>query len=243
METILHRIKAYLYHNSLNSDPDTYIARISSERSLDIAEICDSAVDRGGADISSTLMQHGVNLFLKEMAYQLCDGYSVNTGYFKARPHIKGVFNSTDEAFDPERHRVLFRLEQGKKLRDGLSSVEVEITGMADTSLSIFQVTDIKTGSVNDLLSPNRNLSIKGRKIKVAGDNEEAGVYFVNQVSGESIPVDPSDLIINKPSELIIVIPDLKAGTYQLQVTTRFNKHTLLKNPQTVVFDKMLTVQ
>ncbi|MDR1436500.1 MAG: DUF4469 domain-containing protein, partial [Candidatus Symbiothrix sp.] len=40
-----------------------------------------------------------VNLWLREMAYRLCDGFSVNTGWFTAAVHIKGVFRSMD---DPE---------------------------------------------------------------------------------------------------------------------------------------------
>jgi hypothetical protein len=58
--------------------------------------------------------------------------------------------------------------------------------------------------------------------------------------------VDNSDIVNNYPSELIIVIPSLEAGTYKLDVTTQFsssgsNKH-LLKEPRTAIFDKVLTV-
>jgi hypothetical protein len=76
----------------------------------------------------------------------------------------------------------------------------------------------------------------------VSGDNEANGVYFVNQSSGESTKVDPSDLVTNNPSELVIVIPELAAGTYKLQVTTQFNPNKLLKEPRSVIFEKVLTV-
>ncbi|MGV8137182.1 MAG: DUF4469 domain-containing protein [Mangrovibacterium sp.] len=115
--------------------------------------------------------------------------------------------------------------------------------GSADSGPAIFQVTDVKTGSVNNLLSPNRSLKIKGRKIRVVGDNDETGIWFVNQLSGESIGVDPADLVINNPSELIIIIPELKAGTYKLQLSTRFSKHCVLRKPRTTVFEKELTVK
>lgn len=215
METILHRVKAYLHNNPLASK----------------------------SDISSALMQHGVRQFLKEMGYLLCDGYSVNTGYFTAGSQIKGVFDKAEETFDPGKHRIRFRFKQGDILRNELSSVEVEIKGAAESGLSIFQVTDVRTGSVNRLLSPNRSLKIRGRKIRVAGDNDEAGIYFVNQFSGESTRVDPVDLVVNNPSELIIINPDLQAGTYKLQVTTRFSRHCLLRKPRTVIFEKELTVK
>lgn len=69
MATISHRVKAHLYDNPLTEKPDDYTARVSAERSLDIDQICAAAVGRGGADISASSMEHGVSLFLKEMAY------------------------------------------------------------------------------------------------------------------------------------------------------------------------------
>ncbi len=243
MTEIFHSVKAYLYDNALTSDPDDYVARVNSERSLSSEEICESAVSRGGADISQASMLHGTNLFFKEMAYQLCNGYSVNTGYFTATPLIRGVFNSPDDTFDPERHTILFQFNQGDTLRNELSTIEVQIMGVADTGLGISQVTDMKTGSVNDQLTPGRNLRIDGHKLKVAGENENTGIFFINQSSEEETKVDASDLIINNPSELLIIIPELGAGTYKLKVSTQYAKGQFLKEPRTAIFDKELTVQ
>jgi hypothetical protein len=69
--TILHQIKAYLYDNSLTKeDPNDYIAKVSSEHSLNVKQISEMATTRGGADISAAAMERAVNLWLKEMAYQ-----------------------------------------------------------------------------------------------------------------------------------------------------------------------------
>ena len=243
--TTRHKIKAYLYDNVLTEDPNDFIAKVQSERSLSIKDICQTAATRGGADISAASMEHAVNLWLKEMAYLLCDGYSVNTGWFTANAHIKGVFNSPNETFNPDKHSLTFEFTQASQLRKEIASVEVNIIGVADASLSVAQVTDVKTGSVNDLLTPERNLRISGYKLKIAGDNPSNGVYFVNQATQARTKVESADIVINNPSELIIVIPALTAGTYQLEVTTQFgsNVQTFLKEPRTVVFDKILTVQ
>ncbi len=72
-------------------------------------------------------MEHTVNLFLKEMAYCLCDGFSINAGYFTAQTVIRGVFASANERFDPEKHSVLFDFQQGSLLRKELSNVEVDV--------------------------------------------------------------------------------------------------------------------
>ncbi|MCL2101260.1 MAG: hypothetical protein FWH22_06055 [Fibromonadales bacterium] len=89
-----HKIKAQLYDNVLTEAPNDFIARVVSEKSLDIKDIAQSATKRGGADVSATAMEHAVNLWLKEMAYLLCDGFAVNTGWFMAAPKIRGTFNS-----------------------------------------------------------------------------------------------------------------------------------------------------
>ncbi|MDR0371410.1 MAG: DUF4469 domain-containing protein [Prevotellaceae bacterium] len=240
----LHKIRAYLYDNALTKDsPDDFAARVSSERSLSVSDICESAVSRGGADISAVSMEHAVNLFFKEMGYRLCDGFSVNTGWFTAGAHIKGVFDSPAETFNPEKHTVQFEFHQGARLRKELETVTVEILGAAETGSVIVQVTDVKTGSVNDLLTPNRNLRISGSKLKIAGGDEANGVCFINQDTQERVKVDASDIVTNNPSELIIVIPALAAGAYKLEVTTQYGAGKLLNEPRTFTFDKILTVQ
>ncbi|MDR2407046.1 MAG: DUF4469 domain-containing protein [Bacteroidales bacterium] len=242
---ILHKIKAWLYRNNLlTSKPNEYIIRPVSDRTLGVREICETAVTRGKADISASAIEHGVILFLKEMEYQLYDGFSVNTGWFTAKPQIRGIADSPKTQYDKEKHTLLFEFHQGAILRRGLENVEVEILGVAESGTIIVQVTDAKTGSVNDLLTPNRNLKIAGSKIKITGNNAANGVYFVNIDTAERTKVDDSDIILNNPSELIVLIPELKAGTYLVEVTTQYgsNSKTVLKEPRTVIFDRELTV-
>ncbi|MDR1348481.1 MAG: DUF4469 domain-containing protein [Prevotellaceae bacterium] len=246
MATVLHKIKAWLYDNLLTQDnPNDYIARVISERSLNVNDICESAVARGGADVSAAAMEHAVNLFLKEMGYRLCDGFSINTGWFTASVHIRGVFDNPNEKFDPQKHTVLFEFHQGATLRKELEMVGVDILGIAETGVAVAHVTDVKTGSINDILTPNRNLKIAGHKIKIEGADEVNGVYFINTDTQERTKVDASDIVVNNPSELIVIIPQLAAGTYSLEVTTQFisGGGKVLKEPRSTVFDKTLTVQ
>lgn len=243
MANILHKIKASLYPNLLTEDPNDYAARVITERSLNVTEVCNEAVGRGGAQTTAEAMVNNVNLFLKEMAYQLCDGYSVNAGYFTATTQIRGVFNSASETFNPEKHSILFQFNQGESLRKELANIAVEITGVGDASLTVNEVLDVKTGSVNDLITPNRNLKIKGYKVKIAGENPANGVTFVNLADNVRTKVDTTDFVNNNPSELIIVTPALAAGTYQVEVTTQYAVGSLLKEPRILLFDKVLTVQ
>jgi hypothetical protein len=242
MMAVLHTIKAWLYENLLTDDKNDYAARVSAERTLTVRDICESAVARGGADINAAAMEHAVELFHKEMGYRLCDGFSVNTGWYAASMHIKGVFDSLTEQFDPRKHHVMAEFHQGAELRKELAAVSVSILGKAETNFFIAGVTDIRTGSVNDLLTPGRNARINGSKLKIAGEDGSNGVYFVN--GPERVKVDAGDIVENQNAHILIIIPPLPAGTWRLEITTQYTGgRSLLKEPRTAVFDRPLTVE
>jgi len=192
-------------------------------------------------------MTNTVNLWLSELAYRACDGFAVNTQWFIVQPNVKGVVNSPNEKFNPAKHTLSLDFKAGSLLRKELKGVDVEILGVATAGLSITEVTDIRTGSVNDLLTPGRNLRITGTRLKIAGDNPTNGVFFINMTTEERTKVDDRDFTTNNPSELAVLIPDLPEGTYQLEVTTQFSSggsnNQLLKEPRTAVFDRILTVE
>lgn len=244
-DTLRHKIKAYLHDNLLTvENTNDMIARVLSERSLDIKEICESATGRGGANISTEAMQYATELFLKEMTYLLCDGYSINTGYFTASIAIKGVFDSPKETFNPKKHNLIVQLNQGEKLRLELHNTEVEILGLTTFGAKITEVQDIKSNSTNNLLTPGRNLKISGSKIKVIGEKSQTGVFFINKKDNKRIAVDPADIVTNYPSQLILIIPELPSGDYTLEILTQFSPGSKnLKTPRTITFDKLLTVR
>ena len=244
MSKTRHTIKAYLYDNLLTPDPNDFTARVSSERSLSVADICHSAATRGGADVSDAAMSHAVKLFLKEMAYRLCDGFAVNTGYFTAVPVVRGVFLNPNETFDPQRHTLQFQFTQGELMRREIEDVEVKIMGVAETGLYIGQVEDMKSRTVNEVLTPGFNLRVTGTKLRVVGDKPGVGIFFRETVTNTATKVDEGDIVINNPSELMIIIPALPAGTYQLEVTTQYSTgNKLLKEVRSAVFDRPLTVK
>ena len=242
-EEIFHSIKANLYENYLTEDPNDLTARVISERSLSAKEICKSAVSRGGAQLTADAMEHNVNEFFKEMTYQLIDGFTVTTEYFTASVQIRGPFKNPQDRFDPKRHSVLFRFNQGVTLRKLLSTIKVQIMGMGEVGPVISHVVDSKTGSVNDLITPNGTLKIRGGKIKIAGDHPEVGVFFEDE-HGNQTMVAENDIIVNNPTQLIVQIPALIPGRYKLVIITQYSGSPInLKNIRTAAYDKIFTVE
>ncbi len=242
MSKIVHNIKAQLHENVLTEDPNDYVARVSSQRSLSIQEVCQSATTRGGAEINPIAMEHSIKLFFKEMMFLLCDGFSINTGTFYVSPHIKGVFNSPTELFNPEKHRVVFEFQQGAELRKEAATVNVDILGLAEAGLYIAEVIDVKSGSLNEYMTVNRNLKVKGSRLKIAGESPDVGIYFISASDGTRTKLDATDIVTNMPKELVIVVPELPAGQYQIEVCTQYSSGKNLKEPRSTTFDRMLTI-
>jgi hypothetical protein len=240
----LHKIKAWLYDNPLTPDPNDFVARVISEKSLSLEDICESAVKRGGADMNADTMARAARYVFKEMTYRLCDGFSVNLGWLYLGAAIKGIFNSPRETFDPKKHRLTVDVAIGSEIRKELSSIEVEMQGVAAASLYIAEIQDFASKTVNDMLTPGKTLKIFGSKIKIAGENDANGVYFINKETQERTKVPVDEIAFNDPSMLSFNVPSLVAGTYKVEVTTQYggNSKQLLKEPRTTVFERILTV-
>ena len=100
VKEVLHRIRVKLYPNYLPNVKGAYIARTDNEASLSIEQVCAALKNRGGFSGNYEDLVENVRQFFDEAAYQLCDGYAVNTGYYSVHPNVGGTFNSVAELHD-----------------------------------------------------------------------------------------------------------------------------------------------
>jgi hypothetical protein len=241
---VLHRIRAKLYPNYLHNVEGAYIARTDDEASLSIEQVCAAMKNRGGYTGSYEDAVEHVKLFLDEAAYQLCDGFSVNTGYYSLHPRIGGTWQSANDPRDPAKHPVRFTFRALKPLRDLASHIEVLIEGVAETAGYIAEITDVTTEAVNETLTPGGMFAIEGHKIKVAGDKPDCGVYFVSATDATQRVKVAGHLADNTASRIVGIIPALAAGQWRVEVVTQYSggTQTMLKTPRTLEGKSLLTV-
>jgi hypothetical protein len=241
---VLHRIRAKLYPNYLHGVDGAYIARTDDEASLNIEEVCAALKNRGGFTGNYQDLVEYVRQFFDEAAYQLCDGFSINTGYYALHPRIGGTWASAAEPFDPAKHPIRFSFRALKPLRDLTSHIEVLIEGVAETAGYIAEITDITTEAVNESLTPGGMFALDGHKIKVTGDNAGCGVYFVDAANSAQRVKVSGHLADNTASRIVGIIPALAAGQWRVEVVTQYtgNANTALKNPRTLAGAVALTV-
>jgi hypothetical protein len=238
---VLHRIKAKLYPNYLGKGEGAYVARSRAEAPLSIEDICASAKNRGGfTGQYEDLVEH-THVFINEMIYQLLDGFSTQIGsYFSLHTRLGGTYNSERDRIDPAKITIAFR--ELSPLKSLLSKVEVENEGLAGDGAYIDEIADARSGSLNSIITPGNMVHIAGHKIKVEGDEPKIGVWFVN-TADESRTKVAENLGLNRPAEVMALVPYLSPGKYRLEIVTRDSNGTIqLKEPRVIGAEPELTV-
>ncbi|MDR2509977.1 MAG: DUF4469 domain-containing protein, partial [Spirochaetaceae bacterium] len=128
-------------------------------------------------------------------------------------------------------------------LREAKRAVKTKRLAAVATGVIISTVTDVKTGAQNSVITAGRNIRIHGARLKIAGDDPSVGLFFEPEAGGPAVAVDASDIVINHPTEIIALAPNLAPGAYRLRLVTQYTGAAYLKHPHTAVFDKVLTVQ
>jgi hypothetical protein len=191
--------------------------------------------NRGGYSGKYDVLVDNVKQYLTELAYQLCDGYAVSTGYFSVHPNIGGTFNSDKETHNYKEHPITFRFRTRKPLRSLAQSIAVEILGIADTSGYIAEFIDYDEDSVNTLYIPGDQFALHGHKIKVAGEDPAVGVYFV-PVEDPSKAVKVTRMAENTPSKITGIAPKTEHVHNRIEIRTQYagSGSYLLKTPRII---------
>ena len=182
-----------------------------------------------------------VNAFNEVLKDCIQDGIPFDTGIFHSNYSIKGIFDGEEEHFNHSKQKLQLNLNPNKEINESLNKISIEKTHAKDYLPTITEVKDSKTGSINDEITPQSTIAVFGDRLKVLGDDSSVGVFLIDK---ENQPTKITTLAENNPSKLILLLPELPAGEYRLQVTTQYaDGGHQLKEPRTGIFQKKLTVK
>lgn len=227
-------LKAFLRKNQLTENPNDFVAQPVTNGSVNAHDIA-QAMQKEGMEFKTETVIDIVSRFNRMAADMVLSGYNVNTGLVYMRPSIKGVFFG--KTWEPNKHNLYVAISQGSELRKAIAETSVDILGEQADLIEILSLLDNTTGKTDGTLTKGRPAEIKGSYLKVAGENENCGITFRNIDTKAEIKLPSTDIILNEPSRLLIMIPTtLKAGEYELKITTQFTAaNKLLKEPRTAI--------
>ena len=238
VEQVMHSIHVRLYPAHLPGQEDELIARTVNEKALSYEEVCVAAKERGGFTGSLEDLKDHTAIFLREAAYQLCDGFGVNFGgIFSVYPNVGGVFENERAPVNKDKHKVNFHFRALNSLRKIADRIEVISEGLADSGGYIVDIVDVTTGLMNDVVTKDGIFMLSGDKIRVVGAADKTGVYFFSPGSPDASIKVTANLAINDPSKIIGTVPELSPNKdWYVEVRTNFSGNTsiLLKETRTI---------
>lgn len=232
---IKYTLNAQLADNTVTQDNKndkilTLVSAGSADKQRVISEIME--VNPG---LERETVEAVINLEQRVIQKLLLTGFRVNTGLYNAVAQFTGVVEGM--AFDPARNSVYVSFTQGKDLREAIGATTVNIVGEKGSSMYVAgggAATRVPGDAF--VATAGRNFTLKGSKIKVAGDDPSVGITLTDS-KGTETKITDDMLAVNDPSKLIFLIPDgLADGTYTLKVTTQYggNSKSFLKTPRSV---------
>ena len=233
-------LKYNLVENLLTERSDDYAAQTVPTRSYDKNAVIDLILRRGTL-LTRTDVLAVMNGLEETVVDVVRDGGTINLPLFNTSFSISGVFDGPMDSFDSSRHRLNVNLTKGTLLRKAESEVRFAKTDAVTPQPSIVEVRDAVSGATNDVLTPGGVIQLWGANLKIAGDNEANGLWFVPE-TGDAVKAEV--VVTNKPSQLIAMIPALAAGNYTVRVVTQSTGGgVLLKTPRSYVFERTLVVR
>lgn len=227
-----NKLKGWLVDNTVTVDnKNDKILHLESNGNAGIDEIIKDMLEEDTGLREETL-RHSISLYNRMIIRLLLNGINVNTGLFYAVARTLGVIEKG--VWNKENNSIYVVFNQGKELREACAKATVEILGEKSNIMYILETEDRKTHLCDGSATAGRNLFVRGAMLKVVGSNEAVGVTLTDS-KGVVTKLDEDMIVVNKPSELTLLIPaDLTDGEYTLTITTQYSTGSILKSPRSV---------
>ena len=228
-----------LHENQLTPNPDDYAAQVQDVKSYDLESVISRMTQRG-TTLTKTDCKAVVEMLFDEVARITEEGGMVNMPLFNTRFSISGTFQGITDSFDSSRHAIKVNVNAAKQLLEAIRKVRAEKVHTKELLPIILQVKDSISQSNNENITSGGVIEILGSMLKVDGDKEQVGIYFIDEKNAAH---KVQTLIDNKPGRIIAMVPKLTKGLYQLQINTQHSGGGhYLKSIKTATFSKPLHV-
>ena len=235
----------YLLENHLTPEAGDHYAKIRSPKTKTIEDIANRIVKERTEYRKDTIINI-LNIINDVKLEFLAQGNSINDGITLYEPTITGVFEG-ETVFDEKKNSCIVNVHTTKEVREMLANVRPSYTGLTvdNGGAVIEKVVDSSSGSVNEMITPGKVITITGKKIRVVAEESMEPQYcvsFVNEEGSEEYFLE-DPIITNDPSKVVVQVPPIPSGSYRLVIKTLYSTtSTTLKAPRHIAFKIKLVV-
>lgn len=226
--------------NLLTKDkPNDRSAHVVNQHSYTEEDIA-AAIAEGNIGISKAEALAALEAEAEIIKKWIGEGHSINRRTVHYHPSIPGSYEEGEYPTE-----AVIRITPSKELAEIARKIPLRHVE-ASLPISISFIHDVKSDTTNSKITSGGTVKITGHNLRIAGDKPSVGAEFVSREDPEvTYPIPAVDLIVNNPSELMLIAPKMVNGepvVFRLTTQYSHNKTTFLKEPRSFTFEKELTV-
>lgn len=209
-------MKYYLSENKL-TDEDNYVARVLVERTVDQETLITKMLRKRNL-VSKTDILAVLNSFYEEVIQCIIDGDNITLPISNISYSISGVFDTNDESFTGDKHKLHINLNGGRLIKDLAENISLKKVKKPAASTEITHVKDISSDTINTSITSEGIFELNGSRLKIAGEHADIGLYFVAEDATET---KVAHLAVNSHNKIIAQAPTLAAGSYLIRLKSQ----------------------
>jgi len=206
-----------LYPNPLK---ENYKAQAQNIETYSLDDVVNQ-ITREGSILKPTECYAVLHAFFDQLATNLQKGIGFQSDYLRLMPGIKGAFETSEDSFDPKKHKTVANISAGKTLKKAASTMETKkMTATPPKTAHIKQVQSLVSNTQPPEIAVGRPLEIKGELLKIDPEQPDEGVFLILTTTQQAIPL--TSIYRNYPSVIQCMTPKtLPAGQYYLEIRNR----------------------
>ena len=206
------------------TDKVVYRANVQTNGTIGRDELAERLAARTKQDVS--LWKYYIDALSDEIKVHLLAGYRINLGQLLTGFAIKGSFMSEDEAFDPDKHKLIATVRTLDPLKSAIAAVSPENIVRGLTCI-VAAAMDAVTKRLSEITGTNR-LLIQGQRLGISPDNPDEGVWLSDPETGRTVATATVERSDDQTIDCFFAEPPAP-GTYTLVVSCRNGERESLK--------------
>ena len=221
MET---QVKYKLVPSAFSNGTEKYHASVEPYKSLSLEDIINEMEFRHSSLTTSDMVAMFED-FGRTVIKRIQEGDRVSTDLFQISLSIKGTFNSLDDGFDGNRHKVRICINPSRAFKNAVTqNVRVEKKLSEQPLPKPMWFFNLEGSEPNTVLSPTHMARIKGENLTFDQNDPQQGVFLVPDSSPEPASAIRMTHFSQKTSgQVVFRVPEgLAPGFYRLEVRAVF---------------------
>jgi hypothetical protein len=204
-----------LQPNPLTEKPNDFMAMVTNVVYKTEGDII-RQITGPGSILKTTECVAVIHAYWDSISENLKEGVGFTSEYVHVTPAAGGVFDDEEESFNDKKHWKGVNLSAGKVLTKSASEMKVGIKRSTVPVPYVRNFLDIFSNTSNQVITNGFVADITGDLLKIEGN--DAGIFFINTTTAAVYEVNR--LHVNEPKKLTLLIPELPAGSYRVEVRT-----------------------